>query len=137
MKFSNVIIRIKDYFTANIYRKVFFSCFGLSIICAIITAFTAAEFMLSVSVVLLITAIFGSLIDTMLSRVDFNRRVVDIQRKHYEKIIQNGEDKNGGEIPSTFTADEYNYIKKKKINHVLMIMLKTSLILILFVLLSK
>jgi hypothetical protein len=135
MNFGNIIRVIKDYFTANIYRKIFFFCMGISIVLAVISAFVAQEIMLLTSAAVLVIAITGSLIESMTDRVEFCRRVVDIQREHYEKVIKSGEDKSPEGIPATFTVDEYNYVKKKKRNFVLWILFKAALILILFTLL--
>jgi hypothetical protein len=64
----------------------------------------------------------------MQARVEFNRCVYEMQAEHYKKYLGSGAE-TVGEIPSVFSTEEFDHIRKERRNFVLSILIKSALIL--------
>jgi hypothetical protein len=128
---KTVFNKIKDYFTANICRKVFLYSVLAALALVIVNIFLNYANIMILAAVCLVAAVAASLIDTMLARITFRRKIYDMQVEHFESQAENGET-----MPTpAFSLEENSYLKKKNSVFVWFILLKTVIIIILFVLL--
>jgi hypothetical protein len=130
---SKLFDKIIIYLTASEYRLVFVGALLVGVICGIVAIFAGVA-LLYVAVGCLAVALVANLVETMQTRVEFNRRVYEMQAEHYKKYLEDGAE-TVGEIPSAFSAEEFEHIKKERRNFVLSILIKVALILAILIML--
>jgi|GEM_PF-3283345 len=134
---QTVLIRIKDYFTANTGRKIFF--FGLlaSILSLILYFIVRYQVIFILMMLAIVVASFGTLWDSMAARYYFLKKIREIQYDHLKEI---NDKQNAGEdvaITPTFSVEEKRYLRRRKWHFVFVIILKVALMIALFSLLLK
>ena len=151
--FQNTFTKIKDYFTANIGRKIFF--FGSLATVIGFTIFGIINLSLPqlknhslyyplmnlnlvlwyISLIGLVAAGVGTLWDSMYTRYLFLKKVRDIQYNHLKEIY----DKQGAgenvEMTATFSTEEKRYLRRRKWTFIGVILFKLFLVIALFSLL--
>lgn len=136
MKFiRTVFTKIKDYFTTNIGRKIFF--FGLiaTALCFIVYRILDVQFFYIAAIFALAVAGIGTLWDSMYSRYLFLKKIREIQYTHLKEIADKQEAGESVAITPTFTDDEKRYLRRRKWTFVMMILFKVGLVIALFSLL--
>lgn len=132
---QKIFIKIKDYFTANQGRKIFFMGLVATIVGFILFALTRSTGIRMIAMFALITAGVGTLWDTMYSRYIFLKKIRDIQYEHLKSIYDKQEAGETVEMTPTFTDKEKNYLRRRKWSFVLVIIFKVFLLIALFSLL--
>lgn len=132
---QKIFIKIKDYFTANQGRKIFFMGLVATIVGFILFALTRSTGIRMIAMFALITAGVGTLWDTMYSRYLFLKKIRDIQYEHLKSIYDKQEAGETVEMTPTFTDKEKNYLRRRKWSFVLAIIFKVFLLIALFSLL--
>ena len=136
MKFiKTAFTKIRDYFTANSGRKIFF--FGLLVTTLVFSLYAAArvEFLRVLGLIALLAVGVGTLWDSMYSRYLFLKKIRDMQYEHLKEITD--KQAAGEDVPmtSTFSAEEKGYLRRRKWWFVLVIIFKVFLVIALFSLL--
>ena len=143
---------MKDYFTANRGRKIFFWGLIFAILCFILlgvcrgllnvvdenTDFALVSMIKGLryaSMIAILVAIFGTLWDSMQSRTFFLKKIRDIQYEHLKTIHDKQTAGEAVEMTPTFNDEEKKYLRRRKWNFILMIIFKVSLVIALFSLL--
>ena len=136
MKFyQTAFTKIRDYFTANSGRKIFF--FGLiaALLSFALMLFLQLRILIVVVVLALTVAGFGTLWDSMYSRYLFLKKIREMQYDHLKTIY---DQQTAGEdvvVTPTFTDDEKRYLRRRKWGFVFVILFKAGLVIALFSLL--
>ncbi|MDR1917577.1 MAG: hypothetical protein LBQ05_01180 [Christensenellaceae bacterium] len=133
MKLSNIFEKVFLYITSSQSHLVFFFASLIAVGCGI-AAFFVGIVALNIAMACFAVALIASLAESMQSRVEFNKRIYEMQAEHYKQYLQSGVQSPDG-IPTAFSPDEYDYIKREKRNFVFAIVIKTALILMIFVML--
>lgn len=150
--FKNAFTKIKDYFTANTGRKIFF--FGLMFAAFVFIVFLGLRLILINNgssqffvireilsylryFLLLAFAVagVGTLWDSMQSRVYFLKKVQEIQYQHLKEIHDKQTAGEAVEMTPTFSDKEKKYLRRRKWSFILIILLKVALLIALFSLL--
>ena len=149
---QNTFTKIRDYFTANIGRKIFFwglfsmvLCFTIWGVCRLVFPVLdsgAQKFVWSVAQIarfMAMGAMFvmagGTLWDSMQSRVYFLKKIRDIQYDHIQTIYEKQQAGEAVEMTSTFTLEEKKYIRRRKWKFIFVILFKVLIVMVLFSLL--
>ncbi len=122
---KKIFTKVKDYFTANACRKVFFC--GL-----LITTVTLVLYLLlgRLTALRLLTVMFAvvttgaSMVDSMRARMVFVRQVKAMQYEHVQKLYAQQQAGQAVTMTATFSHDEAKYIRRKKWGFVAVILLK-------------
>ena len=130
---GKIIAKVVNYFTANTYRKVFICGLGAAVLLAVANIFFKDKSIIIGAALAVVIAAGASLIESMIDRVEFKKHITKMQTEHFQNIVDRGADENGV-IPSAFSESEMKYLKKEKTKYVLMILVKTVIILMLFIL---
>ena len=135
--FQAAFTKIRDYFTANTGRKIFF--FGLlaillSLIFSLLTRLIAGYVLMVLS---LTVASFGTLWDTMATRYFFLKKIKEIQYEHLKEIYDKQVNGENVVFTPTFTDEEKRYLRRRKCGFILMIIFKVGVVIGLFFLLLK
>ncbi len=138
MKFLNTAFtKIRDYFTANQGRKIFFFGIVSTILVFILYSITRISGLRAVLIFMVLIGGVGTLWDSMYTRYQFLKKVRDMQYEHLKDIADKQETGEDVVITPTFTDSEKKYLRRRKWNFVLVIMLKVFLIIALFPLLLQ
>ena len=151
--FQNAFTKLKDYFTANSGRKIFFFG-GLTALIGLISYiaidlclpglkgdslyFPLQEFNHTLWYLVLIgfvVAAVGTLWDTMYTRYLFLKKVRDMQYEHVKAIYDQQDAGEFVEMTPTFSGEEKKYLQRRKWNFVLIILFKLGIVIALFSLL--
>lgn len=148
---QNTFTKIRDYFTANLGRKIFFWGLFATILCFIISGVSQLliawvdsgaqyfRFIAQVthigSLIAIFVMMFGTLWDSMQSRVFFLRKIRDIQYDHLKTIYEKQEAGEPVAMTSTFSDDEKKFIRRRKWRFIFEILFKVILLITLFSLL--
>ena len=129
--------KIKDYFTANTGRKIFF--FGLlaTLLTLILYMLVHAQAIYVLILLSLTAASVGTLWDSMASRYFFLKKIKEIQYEHLKDIYDKQEAGENEAFTPTFTDEEKRYLRRRKWMFVLMIIFKVGIVIGLFSLLLK
>ena len=133
--FQTAFTKIKDYFTANTGRKIFFYGIIATILSFALYSIFHIEMVYMAAVLSLVLAGAGTLWDTMYARYLFLKKIRDMQYEHLKDINEKqlaGEDVA---ITPTFTDEEKLYLRRRKWGFVFMIIFKVGLVIALFSLL--
>ena len=151
--FQNAFTKIKDYFTANQGRKIFFWGLVATIltlmidcVCRVVLIFSTdgemQYFLAQVIFVLriaeaiaLLVAGVGTLWDSMQSRYFFLKKMRDIQYEHLKSIYEKQTAGENVVMTATFSDEENRYLKRKKRAYVWTIIFKVFVVIALFSLL--
>ena len=151
--FQNTFTKLKDYFTANTGRKIFF--FGLVFMTLISIIYLALRLVLisagdnldvffiqEILIILrylgmlsLLVVGAGTLWDSMQSRVYFLERIREIQYQHLKEVYDKQAAGEMVEMTATFTDEENRYLRRRKWGFVFTILFKVGLMIALFSLL--
>lgn len=127
--------KIKDYFTANVCRKIFFMAAVIGVL-LYIGSFAFGEMMLQTfGTICLLIAMIMSMVDTMIVRRHFLLKVKEMQYAHLDKINQMQQAGQSVEITSTFSPQEKRFLRRKRFGFLAVILLKLGLVLALISLL--
>ena len=132
---QNTYTKLKDYFTTNTGRKIFF--FGLVSTFVSFTLYALARFDLLyyVAILSLVATGVGTLWDSMSTRYFFLKKIRDIQYEHLKEITDKQEAGEDVPLTPTFTDEEKRYLRRRKWGFVFMILFKLGLVIALFSLL--
>lgn len=128
---KKIFTKVKDYFTANPCRKVFFFGAVLALVMLIlywVTGFNVA--FLWVTMVCALVALIASMIDSMQARMVFVRQVKAMQYDHLQNLYEQQQAGQAVVMTSAFTPEEKKYIRRKKWEFVLAIILKLAFCLV-------
>ena len=134
---KKIFTKVKDYFTANACRKVFFLGTVLALVMLILfwaTGLIAA--FIWVATVSALVALIASMVDSMQARTAFIRQVKAMQYDHLQTIYQQQQAGQAVAVTPTFSPEEKKYIKRKKWEFVLAIILKLAFCLVFISLLA-
>ena len=125
---KKIFTKVKDYFTVNACRKVFFVGAVFALVMLILYLTTGyLEAFLWLTLVSVLVAMVTSMIDSMQSRTVFVRQVKAMQYEHLQTIYQQQQAGQTVAMTSAFTPEEKKYIKRKKWEFVLAIIFKLAL----------
>ena len=127
--------KIKDYFTANQGRKIFFYGLVAAIFGVILYLIEPSLVVRKGMLVALVVAGGGTLWDSMYTRYQFLKKVRDIQYEHLKEIYDKQAAGENVVMTATFSDEESRYLRRRKIEFVLIIIFKTGLVIALFSLL--
>lgn len=129
---KKIFTKIKDYFTANNCRKIFFFglLFGLLIFLVNILVKLAALRILGALCCLV--ALGASMVDSMQARVVFLRQVKQMQYDHLQEIFDQQQSGQNVPVTPTFSDAEKKYIKRKKWAYTGAILFKLAFVISLF-----
>ena len=138
MKFFRVVFtKMKDYFTANLGRKIFFYGLVATILNLIFYALFRLSFFYALVLFALLVTGVGTLWDSMLTRYEFLKKVREIQYNHLKDITDRQAAGENIVLTPTFTDEEKRYLRRRKWWFVLIILFKVGLVIALFSLLSS
>lgn len=132
---KKIFTKIKHYFTANPCRKIFFLGLLLALLLYGSNIFFQATSLKMLGLLCLIVAIGASLVDTMLARTTFVRKVKEMQYEHLQEVFEKQQAGEAVPVTTTFSPSEKKYIKRKKWAFIGLIVLKMIILLCLFPLL--
>lgn len=133
--FQRVYTKIKDYFTANTGRKIFFYGLLLTIFGFVLSIYFQFFLVRTAAMVGLVVAGFGTLWDSMYTRYLFLQKIRDIQYQHLKEVYDQQAAGEGVEMTPTFSDEEKRYLRRRKWGFFFVIVFKTFLLLALFSLL--
>ena len=128
---KKIFTKVKDYFTANACRKVFF--LGLVFALVLFILYLAVGYfapLLWVSMFAALVALIASMIDSMQARRVFLRQVKAMQYDHLQAVYQQQQAGQAAVMTPTFTPEESKYLRRKKWEFVLTILLKLAFCLV-------
>ena len=127
--------KIRDYFTANTGRKIFF--FGIIVTTLIFLLYGVFrfEFLYVIAMLALAVTGIGTLWDSMYSRYLFLKKVRDMQYEHLKEISDKQAAGEDVVMTPTFSDEEKSYLRRRKWNFVFAILFKVLLVIALFSLL--
>lgn len=128
---------MKDYFTANVGRKIFFFGLVATILNFILYALAHLSFFYALVLFALLVTGVGTLWDSMLTRYEFLKKIREIQYDHLKDITDRQAAGENIVLTPTFTDEEKRYLRRRKWWFVLIIMFKVGLVIALFSLLSS
>lgn len=128
---KKIFTKVKDYFTANYCRKIFF--FGVifalvTLILYLVTDYLAA--FLYIAMLSALIAMVASMIDSMQARRVFLNKIKEMQYEHLQTIYNQQQAGQAVALTPTFTPEESKYLRRKKWEFVLAILLKLAFCLI-------
>ena len=134
---QTIFTKIRDYFTANTGRKIFFFGLLVTLISLILYAAVPFQFFLILGLMALTVAGFGTLWDSMAARYFFLKKIKEIQYDHLKEI--NDKQTAGEDVAftPTFSPEEKRYLRRRKWSFVLVIIFKVAVMIGLFSLLLK
>ena len=151
--FQNAFTKIKNYFTANTGRKIFFfgglvATLGLIVLATLYLSlthlrdhslyFALRELKVGIwyfTLISLVVAGVGTLWDSMYTRYLFLKKVRDMQYNHLKEIYEKQDAGEAVEMTSTFSEDEKKYIRRRKLGFIGIIIFKVAAVIALFSLL--
>ena len=138
MKFIRIAYtRIKDYFTANQGRKIFFLGLLATLLMFGLYRILGFEFFRMIGLLSLLGAGFGTLWDSMYSRYLFLKKIRDMQYEHLKEIYDKQDAGESVAFTPTFSDEEKRYLRRRKIMFILIILFKVGLVIALFSLLLR
>ena len=136
MKFlRTAFTKIKDYFTANQGRKIFFFGIVATILIFSLYAITRIPALRMVGILAVLVGGCGTLWDSMYSRYLFLKKIRDIQYEHLKEIADKQAAGEDVAVTATFSDTEKAYLRRRKWGFVMMIIFKVALVIALFSLL--
>ncbi len=129
--------KLRDYFTANSGRKIFFCGLVATLLNFLLYCILHFSFFLFVAVLALIITAIGTLWDSMYSRYLFLKKIRDIQYEHLKDITDKQAAGENVVMTPTFTDDEKRYLRRRKWSFVIIIIFKVGLVIALFSLLLR
>ena len=126
---------MKDYFTANVGRKIFFFGIIATTLCFIVYGFFDFPFFYIMALLALTVAGIGTLWDSMYSRYLFLKKIREIQYTHLKEIADKQEAGESVVMTSTFSDEEKRYLRRRKWAFIVTILFKVGLVIALFSLL--
>ena len=136
MKFiKTAFTKIRDYFTANQGRKIFFWGIVATILIFGLYALTGIYALRVVGLLAILLGGIGTMWDSMYSRYLFLKKVRDMQYEHLKEIADKQEAGEDVYITSTFSDEENRYLRHRKWGFVLVILFKVLFVIALFSLL--
>ncbi len=151
--FQNTFTKIKNYFTANTGRKIFFfgglvaflgfTVYGILRLCLPHMTDHSLFYALKdlnvgiwyITLISLVVAGVGTLWDSMYTRYLFLKKVRDMQYRHLKEIYEKQDAGEAVELTSTFSEDEKKYLRRRKWGFIGMIFFKLAAVIALFSLL--
>ncbi len=127
--------KLRDYFTANRGRKIFFFSMVAATLSLLLYAFLPYMFFYFLALLSLLGALIGSLWDTMYTRYLFLKKVRDIQYDHLKEISDRQTAGEDVVMTPTFSSEEKRYLRRRKWWFVFVILFKVGLVIALFSLL--
>ncbi|MCQ2382400.1 MAG: hypothetical protein MJ060_00960 [Clostridia bacterium] len=127
--------KLRDYFTANTGRKIFFFGMIAATLNLLLYAFLPYMFFYIFALLSLLGAFIGSLWDSMYTRYLFLKKVRDIQYDHLKEISDRQTAGEDVVMTPTFSSEEKRYLRRRKWWFVLIILFKVGLVIALFSLL--
>ena len=150
--FQNAFTKLKDYFTANVGRKIFF--FGTLVMLVGFTLYACLRFallnsttgsssligevMFTTRMIALLAGVVagaGTLWDSMYSRYLFLKKIRDIQYEHLKAMHEKESQGEIVDFTPTFSEEEKKYLRRRKWGFVFIILFKVGLVIALFSLL--
>lgn len=150
--FQNAFTKLKDYFTANSGRKIFF--FGTLVMLVGFTLYACLRFallnsatesslligevMFATRMIALLAGVVagaGTLWDSMYSRYLFLKKIRDIQYEHLKAMHEKESQGEIVDFTPTFSEEEKKYLRRRKWGFVFIILFKVGLVIALFSLL--
>lgn len=151
--FQNTFTKIKDYFTANNGRKIFF--FGILFGLTSLVLYTVVRLILPqlvgqslyyalaylktglwyIILICLVVAGIGTLWDSMYTRYLFLKKIRDMQYTHLKEVYEKQEAGESVEMTATFSEEETKYLRRRKWGFIFIIMFKLLFVIALFSLL--
>jgi hypothetical protein len=119
--------KIKAYFTENIYRKTFFIALFTTVALLIVNIIANETIIFVFAQISVLISAFATLIDSMIDRVVFCRKIYFMQVEHFRQMPED-------EVKPAFSEKEKLYIKNRKRTFVWTILAKTVIIVMLFIL---
>ncbi len=136
MKFiKTAFTKIRDYFTANSGRKIFFFGILATILIFSLYAIVRTEGLRVVGLFALVGIGVGTLWDSMYSRYLFLKKIRDMQYEHLKEITDKQAAGEDVLMTPTFSDEERGYLRRRKWWFVLVILFKLFLVIALFSLL--
>lgn len=126
---------MRDYFTANRGRKIFFFGILATTLIFCLYAIVRVDVLRIFCIMALIAIGVGTLWDSMYSRYLFLKKVQEIQYEHLKEIADKQEAGEEVLITPTFSDEEKRYLRFKKTGFVFIIIMKVFLLIALFSLL--
>lgn len=127
-----IFTKIKDYFTANSCRKIFFFGLVLGLLIFFANVFIGLYALQVLGALCCIVAVGASLVDSMQVRVVFLRQIKQMQYDHLQEIFDQQQAGKDVPVTPTFTDAEKKYLKRKKWAYVGAIFLKLAFVICLF-----
>ena len=126
---------MKDYFTVNSYRKIFFIGLILGLVLSVWGSVASVWALRMAGALVLAMALIASVADSFQQYNYFNQQVKAMQMEHIQHIVEQQEAGADISMTPTFSPVEKKYIRKRRWGFVGQIILKLSLIIIIFSLL--
>ena len=124
---KKIFTKVKDYFTANACRKVFFLGLVLALVMFILFWTTGRLVVFSWgAMTAALVAMVASMIDSMQARVHFARQVKAMQYEHLQNLYAQQQAGAAVVLTPTFTPAEKKYLNRKKWGFVVAILLKLA-----------
>ncbi len=127
--------KIRDYFTANTGRKIFFFGIIATTLIFLLYGVFRFEFLYVIAMLALAVTGIGTLWDSMYSRYLFLKKVRDMQYEHLKEITDKQAAGEDVVMTPTFSDEEKSYLRRRKWNFVFAILFKVLLVIALFSLL--
>lgn len=127
--------KIRDYFTANTGRKIFFFGIISTTLFFLLYGVFRFEFLYVIAMLALAVTGIGTLWDSMYSRYLFLKKVRDMQYEHLKEITDKQAAGENVVMTPTFSDEEKSYLRRRKWNFVFAILFKVLLVIALFSLL--
>lgn len=134
---QNVFTKIKNYFTANLGRKIFFYGLILSLVSIVLYLIIRVAMMRILITLSFVVAGFGTLWDSMYTRYLFLKKIREIQFNHLSDLHSRQEAGEDVVITATFSPEEKKYLRRRKWGFVFIILFKVVLLIALFSLLLR
>lgn len=133
--YQTAFTKMKDYFTANRGRKIFFWGLVTAIVALILMIVLQVTALAMMVVIALVVAAAGSLWDSMQARYEFLKKIREMQYEHLKTIYDQQAEGAEVDMTPTFTDEEARYLRRRKWGFLFVILFKTGLVIALFSLL--
>ena len=128
---KKIFTKVKDYITATACRKVFF--FGIIFTLVMLTLYLTTGYLdvfLWATLAGALVTVGASMVDSMQMRITFIRRVKAMQYDHVQTLYAKQQAGEAVTMTSAFSHEERKYIRRKKWEFVLAIILKLAFCLV-------
>lgn len=123
-----IFTKLKDYFTANVCRKIFFMATVIGLLIYAANLVVDRGELNTFGTICLLIAIVMSMVDTMIVRRHFLLKVKEMQYAHLDEINRLQQAGQPVEITPTFSPQEKRFLRHKRWGFIAVILLKLGLV---------